>query len=196
MSYCELKVVNKSGDVIRHTEFRNAHGWSAYIWDKLFNKYAKNSDNIYDTWLGEENAKRLWALVDDERLDPFERRVLCSTFDNAMIKHEDLEKFIVDLTAFYDKHPPNNRVCHMRGMINVIREVIKDPEDLAICWYQMSVSDDLWWTNLPEEYCDKCGQMLERESRAYNINTDDKHWFLDFSKSSGLPDKPKEKKED
>jgi len=196
MSYCELKVVNKSGDVIGHTEFRNAHGWSAYIWDKLFNKYAKNPESIYDSWIGEENAKRLWALVDDERLEPFERRTLCSTFDNAMIKQEDLEKFIEDLAKFYDKHPPNNRVCHMRGMVNAIREVIKDPEDVAICWYQMSVSDDLWWTNLPEEYCDKCGQMLERESRAYNINTDDKHWFLDFSKSSGLPDKPKEKKED
>ena len=173
MSYCALMIVDNSGEVLNHTEFRNSWGYGAFIWTKLFDKYLKDPCEKYDSWMSEKNSEKLWKLVHDDRLEGFERRVLASTFDNAMVKKANFAEFVHDLQAFAEKYPDSKAVCHIQDMAQIIDNL----EDIAICWHLTSVCSNPWYVYDGEK----------DESEVYNINTREDHWFLDFSQPSGLP---------
>jgi len=173
MSYCVLLKVMDDGSVEWHKEFRNAWGYAAFIWTKLFDEYAEKAHE-YDSWMSDESSKKLWALANDDRLKEYERHVLASTFDSAMLDRKDFSGFVDALHAFHRKHAPGDSTCHLLDMA----EEIGMMDEQAVCWYHTSVCEDPWFDYSKEEDDDGC---------PYNINDGKRHWFLDFTTPSGVP---------
>ena len=71
MSYCELLGFTSDNQMISIQEYRNAHGWADYIWTNLFNKYLKNPNLPYDSWM--TRSQDLWQLIEDDRLSTAEK---------------------------------------------------------------------------------------------------------------------------
>lgn len=99
MSYCEIIIF--TGD--RPTggiEFRNAWGGAARIWNSLFNKYIKDQNIPYHSWINEKEQRKLWDLAHNKKLQMFERIVHFSTFDRAYISRNHFKQFAADLRSF------------------------------------------------------------------------------------------------
>lgn len=164
MSYCEL-IALKKGGIEGIKEYRNAHGWAAYIWTSLCDTYLPKAAH----WLS--NTKRIWDLFHDDRVSAVDKLVLGSTFDYVVVKFEDLNKLIDVYKKFLEMHPiPNDIICHLPEMIEDLKETSKRTDEvIGVCWYGMSVSQNLWVT-----------YTEDGDSVPYDIETGDKHWFLDF----------------
>jgi hypothetical protein len=163
MSYCQLLGFRSGGfDVI--AEFKNAHGWTAFVWNYIFKKYITKKSK-YDSWLFE--PERLWNLEKSERLDECERFVLRSTFDTALVKYDDIGKYIECLSMFYERYNQNDFICHIPDII----EQLKNTGDkyLAIGYYGMSCGGNPW----QEEYDSDSDSYVQ-----YDIETGNSHFFV------------------
>jgi len=165
MSYTTLLATNKRGNLECIAEYSNSHGFAACIWDYLFDKYIEKK-NDYDSWLFD--AKRLWDLQKDHRLEEFERISLLVTFDNVMIRCKYKDVVVDALSEMYEavkRTKPEN--------VNNLRTICEDIKKLkgqrCFCFIATSVNGDAWTS----DRCYKNG-----ESRNYNIFKDKKHWFL------------------
>lgn len=176
MSYTTLFKVGRDGLVRSDLEMSNSRGYAARIWTDLYDKYLKDLDKEYDSWMVGEDCERLWALGKDARLCSFERDSLISTFDNVMIMREDFGQMSVSLCWFVKKYPPKNRVCHLLTVASRLDELSKDDSVQAVCFHQTSVTANPW--------VDPC-QESEDHAEPYNINKGTKHWFLDFGSEQG-----------
>jgi hypothetical protein len=169
-----LKFVHADGEVLDHREYENSWGYAARIWTALFDMYCKNPAIQYDNWMDGERIKELWKLVYDDRLTEFERHVLASTFDNAVVKKEDFSQLAEKLLKFAAKHYQLGQVGHLELVASELRTA---PDGvIAAFWHQTSVAEDPWY-----------GEFGTNEEKPYNMLKGDKHWFSDFSRSSGLP---------
>jgi hypothetical protein len=171
MSYCQLLGFTKDGyEVIE--EFKNAHGWTAFVWDCLWGEYVPKK-HPYDSWIsGDPN--RLWKLHNSTKLEDFERFVLKATFDTALVKQDSTDNFMVSLQKFVDKYQDNatNRVCHIPKLIELLSIKANTNHYIAIGWYGMSIADNCW-----DEYGgeDANGDNIIIE---YNVTTGDRHFFV------------------
>lgn len=166
MSYCALLAFSPEG-LTTIEEYKNSHGWCAYVWGMLFDKYITKEDK-YDYWLNK--PQRLWDLVNDDRLSWTEIVVLRSTFDYALVKTKDVLALADLFDAFVEMYPPVNHVCHLPAMAKDLRTQILDIRDVvAVGWYGMSVGDNPWTTYSEEEDDDV----------EYDCDTGDKHFFVD-----------------
>ncbi len=164
MSYTQLKRVTPDGEVLGVEDFQNAHGWAAFIYSQLTEKYLGVERR---SWLVVSGmSKRLWALVDDARLDACERIVLALTFDRAWVMAPDVPYVIEALRNFVALHPAGENVSHLLWIAAVLEDEWDGADGLA--FYGMSVSEDLWNVDLE---CETCGQSTD-ESRPFNVRTD------------------------
>ena len=85
MSYTTLYLVPKKGSLIDFEEYKNSHGGAPFIWSALYDKYLKDPNIKYDSWLSDKEGK-LSKLVKSERLNKHEKICLASTFDKVMVK--------------------------------------------------------------------------------------------------------------
>jgi hypothetical protein len=76
VSYCELLVAKADGQLVGAEEFRNAHGWGAFIWTALATKYGSFLEGVtlnpgeshgahFDGWT------KLWRWVENGAIPPF-----------------------------------------------------------------------------------------------------------------------------
>jgi hypothetical protein len=162
VSYCEVFTF-KDGKIDESVRFKNAWGGHAFIWECLYNKYLKNPLIPYDSWLG-KNSEKLWKLPERNDLRDFERAVLISTFDYAIVRKKNLRPFMHDLISFETVYKRvESGVCHLSSYV----EWIHSHEDAeAIGFYGTSVSENIWrrWNEETEE------EIL------YDLNTMDKHF--------------------
>jgi hypothetical protein len=170
MSYCELLGFKKGG-FESINKYRNSHGFCSFVWSCLFKKYIPKQSE-YDSWLTGDD-QRLWDLQNDNRLQPFERFVLRSTFDFALVKNEDIKLYIDCMTQFLEKYKPSeDRVCHIEAIIRDLGEL--GDNYIAVGWYTMSVGDNEW---IEREVCKHCGNCTNDEIY-YDVFTGDKHFFV------------------
>lgn len=164
MSYCELLGFTKDGEMIHLEEYRNAHGWAAYIWASLHRKYMGNTLSYLELALKMEKFLKGDQLLDEEKI------ALWSTSDQALVTVFEIPTLIRAYKAFLQLHHPGDKwVCHLPQMIKDLRQIADNPENISVVgWYGMSVGDNPWSTynSETEEYED------------YNINTGTKHNFL------------------
>jgi hypothetical protein len=166
MSYCQLKGF-KEDETVALGEYQNAHGFLAYVWTALFDKYIPKRFE-YDSWRSGEGS-RLCNLVEDERLTTIEKKMLEMTFDNALVRIEQLRSVIVVFEEFFKMYPPGDYVCHVPAIVETLKELLTSPGDiLAIGWYGMSVCEELWSTYDSET----------DEEHSYALSIGDKHWFV------------------
>lgn len=163
MSYCAI-VTFEDGMPNDIVEYKNAWGGAARIWNSLFNKYLKDPYVQYDTWLsyGTKGDRRLWDLYKREDLSMFERAVLVSTFDHAIIFMKNFQQFANHLREFANHYPVDNSVCHLLSWAGFIESCGAE----AIGFYGTSVCQNLWF-----DWDDKT-----EESIPYNLNSRNDHF--------------------
>lgn len=164
MSYTTVKLINTEWKVIDVTRLSNSWGCAAYVWGALAKRYLNDDYK----WLSDPVASRAtWDLYKDDRLQDFEKIVLASTFDYAIIEYSRFEAAAEAFTAFPRKHDPGKGVCHMVTIANLLRTYANAPS-IGMCFQQTSVSRDCWVGEYDEH--------LE-ESTPFNF-AEEKHYFV------------------
>ena len=160
MSYTEMLVVRKNGDVESYKEYRNSHLFAIPIWEYMWERYIGEKYSI------SSNHDVLWKLYNDESILDADRAILASTYDNVVLKSENFLRFVIDAKQM----PPRFCEYHIVTIIEDIKSFFGNEDIIGVCWNGTSISCDFW--NVPEgdEYCG--------DSRPYNIFKDDDHWFL------------------
>ena len=135
----------------------------------------------------------LWECVKDDKVNlrNWEYNVLVSTYDDAMVRREDLLKLADDYDKFEEALHPKGRVCHLSSIAKDMRKAYEDGAQ-GICFYAMSVGEDPWDgvyieenpDDLDLEYgteeYDEQEELWEDSFRPYNVNTDTKHWYVEL----------------
>lgn len=162
MSYCSI-ITFKNGKPNGEVEYRNSWGGTAYIWDALFEKYLKDPNKEYDTWLcNKERARDLWQLSERPDIPLYMRAVLAATFDYAIVGRQHFKEFAKHLREFVQYFGTRNRVCHLIEWADYIEKCKAE----AVGFYGTSVSRNLWFDW--DEKKDK--------SIPYNLNKRDDHF--------------------
>lgn len=132
-------------------EFKNAWGSAAYVWNAMHERYLQTEN--YPTWMVPDSTTNLplWELPrnTDLPLRLFERAVLASTFDSAIIMRRNFEQFAEHLTEFVINYPPAGKACHLLDFADFISISVAD----AIGFLQTSCGNNFW---LPENEAGEC----------------------------------------
>ena len=158
MSYTELFYVEKSGDVVWHSEYHNSHRGAGLVWHTMSHMYLFKEPEFF-------NLQPVWDLWENETVPIEMRIVMASTFDNVMIKRENLTHLVA---AFRVYSAMVRDAGNIELQIQNLEKLADDENCLAVCWNQTSVNCGVWsvWIDDEQEY------------RPYNIFKDSKHWFL------------------
>lgn len=141
MGYCEI-IPFKDGTPKQGIEFRNPWRGAARIWDALFDRYLKNPEIQYDSWLvnySKDHGKSLWDLAKDNRLQLFERAVHTFTFDLAYVRNDNFERFANDLRTFDEKYP-----VEYSSHLSAWADLLDSLDSEAVGLYATSVSRNPW----------------------------------------------------
>jgi len=130
---------------------RNAWGSGAFAWSALAKKYL--GDNFI--WLcNPEGAEKVWALVNDPRLLTFERIVLASTFDYAIIEAAKFEDAAAYWSDFEGTYREVNKVCHAGDISRLLLHHHREQTPcVGMCFWLTSVAENLWcdWDEKKDE---------------------------------------------
>jgi len=148
------------------------------VWGRLEKKYLPKFTPAWAVAMGDadkeysrcsdmsnpNSMQPIWDLVDSEKVSLNEKIVLFSTFDNVLVKRENVPRL---LKAFREFGGETN----LTDQADIIEEAIKvHPEILAIGWNQSSVNGDNWGNVSYDEETE--------ESIGYNLETESDHSFL------------------
>lgn len=163
MSCTELYFVDQAGDVWLHSEYRNSFRGAMLVWTSMSERYLGHEPE-YDHGL--MNAMRpVWDLFQNTHVPVEMRIVLGTTFDKVMVKKENFPRLINAFRAF-------ERIIGDGGnlvlQIPALEELYQEGDCVAVCWNQTSVNCGTWSVQ----------ECEDQESRPYNINRDEGHWFL------------------
>ncbi len=177
MSYTELYKFNKKGDAEFLGEVHNAWRGAMAVWDILDERYLPPYIPEWAKRLGEtdkryhrggdpggEALKEVWALNKSPEISDVDRIVLYSTYDNCVVKKENLPALI---KAFEDFRGETN----LKEQADLLKTILNDEDCIAVGWNQTSVIGDTW-TNFG-------GRNDEDEEIPYNIKEmSGRHWFM------------------
>lgn len=170
MSYTTLYLVPESGEIREFAEYRNAYGSAAYCWTSLCDRYLGGLQWI----LSADAVKRLWRLASDGRMPEHHKTALQATFDNVMVRRENLGKVAKAFEAFVEDFPPGQQACSLlKQAADLRRMYLDDPECFAVCWCQTSVAGGAWMAS--DDEVDQDGDPMWR---MWDISKDEGHWFL------------------
>ena len=115
---------------------------------------------------GKSHEDEIWKLADDPNVPYHDRIVLASTFDNILVKKEDLPKLIEFFKGFGGE-------TSLPEQAEILQKAYDDPDVIAVGFNQTSVNADTW-TNAG-------GRDPETDEwLPYNCLTMDKHtWLFD-----------------
>jgi hypothetical protein len=163
MSYTEMFGFNKNGNAYDLAEIKNSWRGGMAIWNYLYDKYIGGNFPMF----GADGFKQLNAKFD--KMPECEQISLLTTYDYALVKREDFQKIIDAFRKFEGD-------TSLKEQADIIEDALADEDCVAVGWNQTSVNGDNW-TNYGG-YDDEKDECIP-----YNINTGDKHWFLDGFKS-------------
>jgi hypothetical protein len=135
MSYCEIYVIDATGQVARFDKVHNPHGWCPALWDLTAEKFGIG-ERFHLQW---EQQRKVWALFDDSRLTP--------TFDRVWIRRARCSELAAALDVFHDQLMTREPDCTptAQRMATVIRRALLEKPDLmGVCFRGTSVADCLW----------------------------------------------------
>lgn len=170
MSYMEFKMAKKDGEVMTLTTYKNAFGGVPFIWEEIFNKYLKNPQIPYDSWM-QDRGKRLWEAPKDENIPRWLRVILLATFDRAIIEYNKLPGIAALYRHFITIFPPKSGVCHLPEWASMCESVYTQETEntcSGVCFYGGSGSADLW--EIHDNELETC--------RPYDLSKDEEHWFV------------------
>jgi len=194
MSYTEIFGFDKEGNAYGQADIRNAHRGAMAIWSILEKRYlppyrpsyvpSHVLDKDIESYchykpsrsfcMEVEPMRAIWDLVNDKRLKDCEKIALACTFDHVIIKKEDLPKLIDAFKEFEGE-------TSLREQANVLAEMFKDENCIAVGFNQTSVNGDTWVNAGPYD-------EENEESNPYNLFKQTEHWFLFKDEIEDTPD--------
>lgn len=198
MSYTEIFAFNKSGNAYMAGMVHNAWRGAMQVWNimedrhlpmyvpdyvKFCNWYypgmtaeeieAKNGFKPRRTaptlGKGDNPAREIWALADNPEIPLHDRIVLFTTFDDCLVKKEDIPRVIEAFRAF--ERDDHQGETSLGEQADILQTIYDDPETIAVGWNQTSVTCENW-ENIGG-YDDE-----KDETIPYNCLTGDKHYWL------------------
>ena len=184
MSYTEIYAVNKNGDVEEYEDIQNAWRGAMAVWNILEERYLPPfrpsflpdfvPDEKIEEHLGykprrcigidkeamKEAMKEIWKLASNENVSEVDTIILCTTFDDVIVKKENIEKVI---NAFKEFEGDTS----LKEQATILEKILEDDECIGVAWNQTSVNADTWDIYNEDDEC-----------LPYNINNNDEHWFL------------------
>ena len=128
----------------------------------------------------EEPAMEIWRLADDVNIPEDHRIVLYTTFDNCLVRRENIPRVIAAFRSFDGED--DKRKTNLCEQADILQSIYDSGEYIAVGWNQTSVSADTW-ENV-------CGYDDETdEPIPYNCKTGTKHfWLFDELAAGGCAD--------
>ncbi|MBC2048241.1 hypothetical protein [Listeria booriae] len=158
MSSTNIHVVRENGDVEIYAEVKNSFAGAMHIWNSLNKKYDFR-DSIFNGF------EKTWGGFNNNVYEDFENVALGSTFDDVIVKIEDIQLLI----EAYEKYINEFNGSNLDSQIEIFKQIEQEADAIGIAWCQTSVCDDLWDFGYDEE---------KNELIPYNIYKGDNHWFL------------------
>lgn len=149
MSYTEIYSFNKKGNPILCGEVKNAWRGAMKIWEILSNKYLPNDDFTFSS----SYMKKVCDLS-EQNIDRVDKIILFTTFDNYLIKKEDIP-IIVECFNHNDYKDTS-----LKEQADIIQSLQDDEDCIAIGWNHNSINANNWVT------------------KKYNVLRDNKHYFI------------------
>lgn len=179
MSYTEVKVVGKDGEVLTYgEEIRNSHGIPV-VWDALYQKYCENPERYFMS--DRQRGARLKEAA--EKATEGERVCLRWTYDRAWVARKNIPKLCEAIKIFADEHIPANITQTFRRTGDALLKIYNEfPDAIGACMTGSSAGDDLWYVEDDElDY-----------GRPYHFGLDKGHWEIygDDALGEGVPEPP------
>lgn len=176
MSCVEIYGFNKNGIIEEEREVRNAMRGSMLIWQHIEKKYLPSLKPLYG-WESDNYRSRFftfssdkldefWNLITDKKVSEVDRIVLGSTYDNVLIKKDNIEK----LLNAYEKFEGES---NLKEQILAIKDLFKNRNIIALGYNQTSVNSNPWW-----EYNEEKEDEENYFGESYNFLTGKRHWWL------------------
>ncbi len=181
MSCTTIFIFGPDGETTQGADFQNAWGGAIAVWGALGRKYLtpdeRDPNNVRKIVAEHDNpltyVGKVCELADGDRLLPCEKVVLQTTFDNAVVKGEDLPALAEAFAEFTRIHGPwfetNERVFSIGRQGKLLETLVERDDVRAVAWRQTSVIDTPWHGQYDEE---------TGEETPYNLDTMDTHWFI------------------
>ena len=180
MSYTEIYKFNKEGDAIFYDEVKNSHRGAMAVWCHLEKKYLPSLSKPENYWWsakeneynsrtivyssGDNNPmNEIWSLDKSDKLTIHEKISLSTTFDNVVVKKENIPIIIEAFNNFgFETSLPEQA--------KILEKLLDDDDCIAVAWNQTSINGDAWER---QDIDDETDEIIP-----YNLNYCDKHWFL------------------
>lgn len=167
MSYTTLFKVPERGEIEEYAEFENSWLGAYTVWTEMAKRYL---DWDVLPMSREGDMKPLWDLTKADRVLLNDRIVLATTFDQVMVRRENLAVVVAAMADFAQRHKPG----HLPQQAEALRVLAADESCYAVCWNQTGVNGDAW--REPSGEMDEYGD--DEVYRMYDLAKDTNHWFL------------------
>ena len=138
MSRTTVKIIENDGQINDIAELGNSWGSAAFVWSALGEKYFNDK---YICVTGD--SKKMWALVDDNRLSKAERVVLAFTFDYAIIENAHFTEAAKLFREFSEQFGKAGEANHLPAIANLL-DAQSNFSNIGMCFQQTSVAEDVW----------------------------------------------------
>ena len=172
-------------------EANNAWRGAVMVWQILESKYlpkyrpryvpASVPDDEIEEYLGYKPTRlsssnvgamsAVWHLLIADGVSITDKIVLGTTFDNVLVRRDDIPKVIEAFEAFDKEH---EGMTNLKEQADGLRAFYKDEEVSAVGWNQTSVNGEDW-SNIGEPIIDEDGDEV---GGPYNFKTGNRHWWL------------------
>lgn len=144
------------------------------IWTSLAQRHLPGADPYRGMMSG---FQEVFDLLKTDRLARWEKIVLLTTCDGALVRAENFIETAEAMEKFHEEYKAMNegKVFHPLKQAEALRELHSQIEKegwQAVGWNQTSVNADCPWYGRYEE--DEEGE----ERVPYNINKDTQHWWV------------------
>ena len=192
MSYTEIYSFDKDGNADFAGQVQNAWRGGMAVWTIMEKRYLPpyipwyiKTCNWYYPGISPEEVNRrlgyepsrtitlardhdpaleIWNLVDNLQIPLHERIVMFTTFNNCLVKKEDIKR-VVDAFRAFDGE------TSLKEQADILEELSADPDVIAVGWNGNSVNGDNW-SNIG-------GYDEENDDYIpYNCLIGDKHYWL------------------
>lgn len=184
MGYTSGYLIDTNGSVHEDIQWRNPWRGAMMLWTHIAKVYldpkAPFGTNTYllpsaQFLFNESIQSELWSLANDETQPVYLRIAQMICFDRAILRRED---FIVAADALDSTHVEIGNTT-FADQAKWLRKHANNTDIIGACFNVTSVSESHWY----HRETDEDGEV--DESRSYNINCDEGHWFIEIPKVGG-----------
>lgn len=151
-------------------DFSNSWGGAAFVWDNLKRRYESDLPEGDPSDLF--GWSRVWEY--DEaggKMEPWERNVLRSTYDRAVLRRYDFRLMAHDMEVFKRAYYEAGKACSLGEQAECLRELF-DKGALYVAWNQTSVVGFLLGGDYNEDTDDEI---------PYDIDKGEEHHFVEMA---------------